>query len=108
MLLHRPRQWPLERHGPLSLSHPMSPHFVPARPQHECSRLEPPGLDGSPSSKIAVSLSFSFPLVFALPLSSASPLLDGLSVFCLSGQFMDGEVSGRRSVGAGDRLESLV
>ena len=75
MLLQWPRQWPLERQGPLSLSHPTSPHFAFPRPQHERSRLKPPEPAGSPSSKIAVSLSFSFSRVFSLALSSACPLL---------------------------------
>ncbi len=104
MLLQRPRQWPLERQGSRSLSHPTSPHFAPARPQHECSRLKPPGLDGSPSSKMAVSLSLSFALVFSFAPSSPSPLLDGQSAFSLSGRCMDGEAPSRTE----ERLESEV
>lgn len=86
-LPQRPRQCPLERHG--ALSHPTS-----ARPQHcECSRLKPPGLDGSPSSKIAVSRSFSLPLVFVSRGGHS-----GLSVSA----FMAG------SVATEERLDSLV
>ena len=106
MLLQQPRQWPLERQGSRSLSHPPSPHFEPTRPQHECCRLKPPGLDGSPSSKIAVSLSLSFPLVFSFARSSPSLLLVGDSVFSLSGRFMDREVSSSWSEGTEQRLES--
>lgn len=108
MLLQRPRQWPLERQGSRSLFHPTSPHFVAARPQHECSRLKAPGLGRSASSKIAVSLSLSFPLVFSFAPTSLSPLFDGQSVFSLSGQFMDLEASSSLSEGNEERLESDV
>lgn len=107
MLLQRPRQCPLVRQGSCSLFHPTSPHFAPIRPQHELSRLRAPGLDGSVSSKIAVSLSRSFPLVFSFSPTSPSPLFDGQSAVSLSG-LLDGEASRSFSEGNEERLDSVV
>lgn len=91
-LPQRPMQCPLGRQGSCSRFHPASLHFAAIRPQHELSRLRAPGLEGSMSSKIAVSRSLSFPLVFSLSPASPSPPFDAQSQFSLSGLF-DGEAS---------------
>lgn len=89
-LPQRPRQCPLDRQGSCSRFHPASPHFADIRPQHELSLLRAPGLDGSMSSKIAVSRSFSFPLLFSFSPTSPLVLFGAQSQFSRSG-LLDGE-----------------
>lgn len=80
----------------------MSPHFVPARLQHEDSRLRTPGLEGS--SKISVSRSFSGPTCFSF--APTSPLFKGESYISLWGQFRDKEGSSSLLEGNEERFDS--
>lgn len=80
----------------------MSPHFAPARPQQEDSRLRTPGLDGS--SKISVSRSFSAPTCFSL--ASTSLLFKGESYISLWGQFSDREGFSSLLEGNEERFDS--
>lgn len=106
-LPQRPRQCPLDRQGSCSRFHPASPHFADIRPQHELSRLRAPGLDGSMSSKIAVSRSLSFPLVFSFSPASPSTLFVAQSQFSLSGLFV-GEASSGFSEANDELLDCTV
>lgn len=106
-LPQRPRQCPLERQGSCSRFHPASPHFVDMRPQHELSLLRAPGLDGSMSSRIAVSLSLSFPLAFSFSPASPLALFVAQSQFSLSG-LLDEEVSSSFSETNDELLDCTV